>query len=125
MCPGTVAILSKWDINTALRTIPKLVNFSLPASLLISPTPFISLFFVVLKNPHRYKISFLVLIPSVVHQLINHPDIEKADFSSVTLIKCGAAYLPREMGQKLLSLAPDVASFLEGSIIRKFLDFLK
>ena len=26
---GTLAILSKWDINAALRVIPKLVNFSL------------------------------------------------------------------------------------------------
>jgi len=82
--PGTLAILSKWDINTALRVIPK------------------------------YKISFLALVPSVIHQLINHPGIEKADFSSVSVIGSGAAYLPQEMGQKLLSLAPKGASYSEG-----------
>jgi len=61
----------------------------------------------------KYKISFLPLIPSVVHQLINHPGIENADFSSVAVMRCGAAYLPLEMGQKLLSLVKD-SSFLEG-----------
>lgn len=80
----TLALLSKWDINLALTAIPK------------------------------YKISFLPLIPSVVHQLINHPGIENVDFSSVAVMRCGAAYLPPEMGQKLVSLAPKDASFLEG-----------
>jgi len=47
LASGTLTILSKWDINAALRIIPK------------------------------YKISYLPLIPSVVHQLINHPGIEK------------------------------------------------
>jgi acyl-CoA synthetase (AMP-forming)/AMP-acid ligase II len=84
LSPGTFAILSKWNINTALRVIPK------------------------------YKISSMTLVPSIVHQLINHPGIEKADFSSVYAIRSGAAYLPQEMGQKLLSLAPKHATFSEG-----------
>lgn len=81
---GTLALLSKWDIDVALRAIPK------------------------------YKVSVLMLIPSVVHQLINHPGVEKRDFSSVSVIRCGAAYLPPEMSQKLVSLAPKEVTLLEG-----------
>lgn len=80
---GTLVLLPKWNINTALKAIPK------------------------------YKISNLPLIPSVVHQLLNFPGIEKADFSSVMFIGSGAAYLPPELGKKLVSLAPK-ASFVEG-----------
>jgi acyl-CoA synthetase (AMP-forming)/AMP-acid ligase II len=107
---GTLAILSKWDVNLALRIIPKFVNFSLLFTFLTPLYPYADKSF----YSYRYKISFLPLIPSVVHQLINHPGIEKADFSSVSIIASGAAYLPLEMCQKLLSLAPNSASFFEG-----------
>ncbi|KAF8800324.1 acetyl-CoA synthetase-like protein [Phlegmacium glaucopus] len=80
---NTLVFLPKWDINAALKAIPK------------------------------YKVSILTLIPSVVHQLVNHPGIEKADFSSVLSIRSGAAYLPKELSSKLTSFAKD-ASFMEG-----------
>ena len=66
---------------------------------------------------HRYKISVLILVPSVVLELVNHPDIEKADLSSVSMIRCGAAYLPQDMAKKLTSLASKDTSFSEGTII--------
>ncbi|KAF8157900.1 hypothetical protein B0H34DRAFT_706636 [Crassisporium funariophilum] len=84
LAPSTLVLLSKWDINVALKAIPK------------------------------YKISVLGLIPSVVHQLVNHPGIEKVDFSSVLLLGSGAAYLPPELGEKMAKLIPKEANFTEG-----------
>jgi len=55
-----------------------------------------------------------MLIPSVVHQMVNHPGIEKVDFSSVDSMNSGAAYLPPELGEKLSSLMPKETHFKEG-----------
>jgi acyl-CoA synthetase (AMP-forming)/AMP-acid ligase II len=66
---------------------------------------------------HRYRITSLGLIPSVVHQLVNHPGIEKIDFSSVQSMGSGAAYLPPELAAKLTAIAPKDATFLEGVCI--------
>ncbi|KAF8962991.1 hypothetical protein BDZ97DRAFT_1701982 [Flammula alnicola] len=84
LAPGTLIILPKWDIHVALRVIP------------------------------QYKITGLTLIPSVVHQLVNHPGIEKADFSSVLHMNSGAAYLPPELHEKMTRLVPSEAQFGEG-----------
>ena len=65
---------------------------------------------------HRYRITVLFMIPSVVHQLVNYPDIDKVDLSSVQTLGSGAAYLPPDIAQKLLSYAPAGASFVEGSL---------
>lgn len=70
---------------------------------------------------HRYKISFLALIPSIVHQLVNYPGIEKVDFSSVTTVGSGAAYLPPELGAKMSSLIPQDSKFVDGSVSFLFL----
>ena len=58
----------------------------------------------------------LALIPSIVHQLVHHPGIEKIDFSSVTTIASGAAYLPPELGAKFHSLVPRESKFVDGSV---------
>ena len=70
-----------------------------------------------LTRHHRYKVSLLPLIPSIVHQLVNYPGIEKVDFSSVTSLGSGAAYLPSELKAKFSSLVPREASFTEGSVL--------
>lgn len=66
---------------------------------------------------HRYKVSFLALIPSIVHQLVHYPGIEKADFSSINTVGSGAAYLPPELGAKMTSLIPGQSKFVDGSVI--------
>lgn len=76
--------MSQWDVKVALEAIPK------------------------------YQVSNLLLIPSVVHQLVHHPGIEKVDFSSVLAVGSGAAYLPPELADKLQSLIPAKAQFNEG-----------
>lgn len=65
----------------------------------------------------RYKVSALGLIPSVVHQLVNHPGIENVDFSSVQLMGSGAAYLPPELGDKMVKLLPSESLFTVGELL--------
>lgn len=49
------------------------------------------------------------LIPSVVHQLATYPQLGKYDLSSITNMSSGAAYLPPDLADKLLSrLGSDV-----------------
>jgi hypothetical protein len=45
----------------------------------------------------RYRATDLGLIPSAIHQLVNHPAIKTADFTCVDSITSGAAYLPPEL----------------------------
>ncbi|KAH6912657.1 amp dependent CoA ligase [Coprinopsis sp. MPI-PUGE-AT-0042] len=82
--PATYIIMSKWNIDLALKSIPK------------------------------YKVSAIPLIPSVVHQLVHHPKISEVDFSSVNAMGSGAAYLPPELAEKISKLAPKEANFGEG-----------
>ncbi|KAF5348471.1 hypothetical protein D9756_009591 [Leucocoprinus leucothites] len=84
LAPHTFVILGKWDIKKALAAIPK------------------------------YKISAVALIPSVVHQLVNYPDIHKADLSTIQSLGSGAAYLPPELAAKLSALIPKDSTFMEG-----------
>ncbi|KAF7768672.1 hypothetical protein Agabi119p4_7915 [Agaricus bisporus var. burnettii] len=81
--PQTIVILKKWDIKTALDVV------------------------------QRYKVSSLALVPSIVHQLVNYPGIEKADLSSVQSSGSGGAYLPPELSSKFSSIIPN-ANFMEG-----------
>ncbi|KAJ7789490.1 hypothetical protein B0H13DRAFT_2522369 [Mycena leptocephala] len=46
---------------------------------------------------HAYRATDLGLIPSAIHQLVNHPAIKTADFTCVHSITSGAAYLPPEL----------------------------
>lgn len=66
--------------------------------------------------PNRYKVTTLGLVPSLVQQLVTHPKVDKADFSSVLAMMCGAAYLPREFLSKLVSLGPKEVNFTEGGV---------
>ncbi|KAF9013097.1 hypothetical protein BDQ17DRAFT_1419276 [Cyathus striatus] len=84
LVPNTLVIMSKWNIDTVLQLIPK------------------------------YRISVLTLIPSVIVQLVNHPKTRQTDLSSLGQVVCGAAYLPRELANKLASFLPAGVSVREG-----------
>jgi acyl-CoA synthetase (AMP-forming)/AMP-acid ligase II len=62
--------------------------------------------------PRRYKVSQLLLVPSVVHQLINHPNIRNADLSTVQSVASGAAHLPTDLAGKLTSISS--ATLIQG-----------
>ncbi|KAJ7194234.1 hypothetical protein GGX14DRAFT_476663 [Mycena pura] len=54
-----------------------------------------------LKSIAKYRATHLTLVPSTVHQLVNHPDTKKTDLSSVVFMNCGAAYLPPELAAQM------------------------
>ncbi|KAL4073286.1 hypothetical protein V8B97DRAFT_1953731 [Scleroderma yunnanense] len=76
--PVTVLLLSKWNADTFLEAIPK------------------------------YHITTLVLVPSLIYQIVHHPQFLSADFSTVQAIQCGAAYLPVQLSERLRTRFPSV-----------------
>lgn len=79
MVPQTFIILSRWDINLVMELIP------------------------------RYRISFLLLIPSAIHQLVNHKDWDKLDLSSVKALGYGAAHTPTHLAERFGKRLPQEA----------------
>jgi len=79
----TVVLMPRWDLDLALKSIPK------------------------------YRINFLALVPSLVHQLLSSPKLVETDLSSVMVIGCGAAYLPPLLAKRLLGVAKN-ATLTEG-----------
>ncbi|KAJ7878869.1 hypothetical protein B0H14DRAFT_2711162 [Mycena olivaceomarginata] len=71
LSPTTYVILGSWNTTQYLRAIS------------------------------RYRPRNLTLVPSLVHQLLTHPDIKTTDFSSVVTVASGAAYLPPELAAQL------------------------
>jgi len=51
----------------------------------------------------RWKITFIPLVPSMILQLVNTPEWEKADTSTIDSLASGAAFLPPELHAKLQS----------------------
>ncbi|KIK61693.1 hypothetical protein GYMLUDRAFT_42715 [Collybiopsis luxurians FD-317 M1] len=84
LAPSTYIIMPKWNIDAALRAIPK------------------------------YRVTNLALIPSVVHQLVNHPRISSIDLSSVRHVGSGAAYLPPQLSSRMKALTPKDSTITEG-----------
>ncbi|KAJ7621905.1 hypothetical protein DFH06DRAFT_1009543 [Mycena polygramma] len=54
-----------------------------------------------LKAVAKYRATHLTLVPSMVHQVVTHPDIKNTDLSSVAFVNSGAAYLPPELLARL------------------------
>lgn len=74
----TLLFLSKWNADTFLDSIPK------------------------------YRVTTLVLVPSLIYQIVHHPRFLSVDFSTVQAIQCGAAYLPVQLSERLRSRIPSV-----------------
>nr|GAT49526.1 predicted protein [Mycena chlorophos] len=51
----------------------------------------------------KYKVTHLTLIPSMIHQLVHHPDFLKTDMSTVVFVNSGAAYLPPTLSDRFLA----------------------
>lgn len=63
---------------------------------------------------YRYKVTQLSMVPSMWYQLVNHPDFQKVDLSSVYGAHSGAAYLPQEISAKVLKRMSNNSFFSEG-----------
>lgn len=82
--PHTYIMFPKWNLAAAMKAIPK------------------------------YRITNLTLVPSVVHQIANHPKLDRQVLKSVKNVGCGGAYLPKELADKLLTALPPDVEFTEG-----------
>ncbi|KAJ7285272.1 hypothetical protein C8J57DRAFT_1291041 [Mycena rebaudengoi] len=84
LSPTTYVILDRWNTKKCLNSIAK------------------------------YRVTHMTLVPSMVHQLVNHPDIKAADLTSLVRVLCGAAYLPPELAGKMSKLLPEDSRLTEG-----------
>ncbi|KAK7064934.1 hypothetical protein R3P38DRAFT_61554 [Favolaschia claudopus] len=84
LAPATYVILEKWSPTQYLKAIPK------------------------------YKVTHLTLVPSLVHTLVNHPDIKSTDLSSVLSVNSGAAYLPPELASRMGALLKKTSEVVQG-----------
>ncbi|KAJ6494154.1 hypothetical protein DFH09DRAFT_1265636 [Mycena vulgaris] len=69
--PATYVLMERWNTANYLKAIPK------------------------------YRATHLTLIPSAVHQLVNHPATKTTDLSSVIMANSGAAYLTPELATRM------------------------
>ena len=56
-----------------------------------------------------------MLIPSAIHQLVNHPLTAKTDLSSLVHVHSGAAYLPPALARKLRTFVRNAPQIFEGA----------
>ncbi|KAK7030386.1 hypothetical protein VNI00_014130 [Paramarasmius palmivorus] len=84
LAPSTLIMMPKWNAGDALKLIKK------------------------------YQVTHLSLVPSAVHQLVNHPDVSPDHFKSLVGAGCGAAYMPPDLFQKFQKLVPVKIDFVHG-----------
>ena len=73
---------------------------------------------------YRYKITGAMLVPSLVQQIVNYPEIDKIDFSSFRSAMCGGDYLPPAVAAKFMALVPKDATFNEGYGMTETVSFI-
>ncbi|KAN0129536.1 hypothetical protein V8E53_012718 [Lactarius tabidus] len=85
--------------------------FSSPATYIVAPswTPD-----VVMKAFSSYKITSLVMVPSMVHQVLHNPELAKLDLGSLISATSGAAHLPPELRSAFERKAKNVSFMQEG-----------
>jgi acyl-CoA synthetase (AMP-forming)/AMP-acid ligase II len=116
--PTTYIILEKWNTEHFLRTIVKYVSSSLSLIIIMHSSSASSSALMLMCAPTRYRATDLGLIPSAIHQLVNHPAIKSADLSSVISITSGAAYLPPELEAQMTRFLNEGMGIHQGAISR-------
>ena len=99
--PRTAIVMPKWDANDTLKLIPK-----------YAPRLHCMMLFLLLTLLSRWRVTDLLLVPSMIHQLVNSPEWTRADTSSVEAVGSGAAFLPPDLLSKFQSKLE--ATFTQG-----------
>ncbi|KAJ6459596.1 hypothetical protein C8R45DRAFT_1221328 [Mycena sanguinolenta] len=84
LAPATYVIHEKWNTSQYLRAVAK------------------------------YKATHMALVPSMVHAVVNHPDVKTTDLSSVIAVNSGAAYLPQQLAARMGSLLDKTSEVSQG-----------
>ncbi|KAF7367639.1 hypothetical protein MSAN_00827500 [Mycena sanguinolenta] len=84
LAPVTYVIQEKWSTSQYLRAVAK------------------------------YRATHMALVPSMVHALVNHPDIKTTDLSSVIHVGSGAAYLPQQLAARMSGFLDKTSEISQG-----------
>ncbi|TFY65785.1 hypothetical protein EVG20_g5303 [Dentipellis fragilis] len=106
--PATAIIIPKWDVNLVFDLLQKYV----PPPSLESDADDNGL----LNEIRRYTVTGLSLVPSMVLQLLSSPRLERESANLKTLmgLGTGAAHMPPELRDKIMSFVPNSKAFYEG-----------
>ncbi|KAG2147416.1 uncharacterized protein EDB93DRAFT_1104094 [Suillus bovinus] len=88
--PSTIVMLPKWNIDEFFDSIPK------------------------------YRITTLILVPSLLHQLVHHSRSKTTDMDSVKEIMCGAAHLPPQLANQVCARFKDIPRITDGYGMSEF-----
>ena len=61
-----------------------------------------------LKAIEQHRCTHLLVVPTMLNRLLNHPDFARTDFSSVTNISYGASIMPEALLRRALNSLPGV-----------------
>ena len=50
----------------------------------------------------KYKCTDMASVPTMIAMMIAHPDIDKYDLTSLSVVNCGAAPVPREVADAFM-----------------------
>lgn len=70
--------------------------------------------FRVFSNCYRYRVTLLLAVPSTIYQMVNAPELQTTDLSSLTAIGCGTAYLPQKLSKKFMAMLPRNVDMIKG-----------
>ena len=62
----------------------------------------------VLQAVAEHKITHLLLVPTMINRLVNHPDFDNTDLSSLTNISYGASIMPEALLKLVMNKLPGV-----------------
>ena len=102
--PCTYVVVPRWDVQLVLRSIPRSAHQYIPRHDLSE----------LINSTNRFHVHVLPLVPSAIHQLVNHHLTAKTDLSSLVHIHSGAAYLPPALAKKFKSFVKTIPQVFEG-----------
>ena len=106
--PTSYVVVPRWDAELVLRSIPRSVaifSHSIRARLTLGLI--------------RFTVHVLPLIPSAIHQLVNHKLTPQIDLSSLAHIHSGAAYLPPPLANRLKKFVKAIPQVFEGQYVHR------
>lgn len=59
-----------------------------------------------------------MMVPSMMHQILHHPELSNLDLSSLAYVATGAAHLPSKLLDAFKRRAKNLTFFVEGSDFR-------
>lgn len=65
----------------------------------------------VIRAIEKYRINCVQLVPTMIQMILDHPDLDRHDLSSLRMISYGAAPMPVALMQRTVTRFPDIRFF--------------